>query len=58
MNELEHLQEMKDNAGFKESLYSIEDIEKEKAYLIYKNQAYQDTWTGDFIYTGPPEMGS
>ena len=32
MDELEHLQEMKDNAGFKESLYSIEDIEKEKAY--------------------------
>lgn len=58
MNEYEYLQEIKENVGFKESMYSVKDIEKEKAYLVYKGRAYQDSWTGEFIYIGYPEMGA
>lgn len=58
MNEYEYLQKMKEDMGFKESAYSLEDTKREEAYLIYKDYAYKDTWTGEVIYTGPPEMGS
>ncbi len=58
MDERERLEEMKKYAGFKESAYSAEDIEKEEAYLIYEGRAHRDSYTGEFIYTGFPEMGS
>jgi hypothetical protein len=58
MNEYEYLQKMKEDMGFKESAYSLEDVKREEAYLIYKGHAYKDSWTGEFIYTGPREMGS
>lgn len=58
MNEYEYLQKIKEDMGFKESAYSLEDVKREEAYLIYKGHAYKDSWTGEFIYTGPREMGS
>ena len=43
MNEYEYLQKMKEDMGFKESAYSLEDVKKEEAYLIYKDYAYKDS---------------
>lgn len=58
MDEYERLEEMRKYAGFKESPYSAEDIEREEAYLIYEGRARRNSYTGEFIYTGFPEMGS